>query len=59
MYREHFGLTQDPLGKQSRALFDTEPLRLLKQRFDWLLEHPGVGLLTGPRESARPPPCAN
>ncbi|MCG5497646.1 ExeA family protein [Ectothiorhodospira variabilis] len=48
MYREHFGLTQDPLGKQSRALFDTEPLRLLKQRFDWLLEHPGVGLLTGP-----------
>ena len=48
MYREHFGLTQDPLGKQSRALFDTEPLRLLKQRFEWLLEHPGVGLLTGP-----------
>lgn len=47
MYRQHFGLTQPPLGKQTRELFDDGQLSCLKQRFDWLLENPGIGLLTG------------
>lgn len=48
VYQQHFGLTQAPLGKQTRELFDDGQLARLKQQFDWLLEQPGIGLLTGP-----------
>lgn len=47
MYRQHFGLTQHPLGKQGGELYDGGQLAVLKERFDWLLQAPGVGLLTG------------
>jgi type II secretory pathway predicted ATPase ExeA len=47
MYRQHFGLTQHPLGKQGSALYEHTQLTVLKERFDWLLHSPGVGLLTG------------
>jgi len=47
MYRQHFGLTHVPLGKNTTELFDDGPIDLLKGRFQWLLDSPGVGLLTG------------
>lgn len=47
MYRQHFGLTQAPLGKESTALWDDGALARLAERFAWLLDSPGVGLLTG------------
>jgi type II secretory pathway predicted ATPase ExeA len=47
MYRQHFGLTQDPLGKQSQVLWDDGQLAPIRERFGWLLESPGLGLLTG------------
>ena len=45
MYRRHFGLTHCPLGKQTKELFDDGQLKRLNQRFNWLLESPGIGLL--------------
>ena len=47
MYRQHFGLTSQPLGKETRELWDDGPIAALKERFHWLLENPGVALLTG------------
>jgi MSHA biogenesis protein MshM len=47
MYRRHFGLTHCPLSKQTNILWDDGALKVLNQRFNWLLESPGVGLLTG------------
>lgn len=47
MYRHHFGLNQHPLGKQGGILYDSGQLAVLKERFDWLLHSPGIGLLTG------------
>lgn len=47
MYRRHFGLTHCPLSKQTKTLWDDGSLDALKQHFNWLLESPGVGLLTG------------
>jgi type II secretory pathway predicted ATPase ExeA len=47
MYRQHFGLTHSPLGKQTPQLWDDGQLSVLQQRFAWLLESPGIGLLTG------------
>jgi len=47
MYRQHFGLTHAPLGKDNTTLFDDGPIEQLKGRFQWLLESPGIGLLTG------------
>lgn len=47
MVRQHFGLTQDPLGKETSTLWDDGALEVLKQRFAWLLASPGIGLLTG------------
>jgi len=47
MYQHHFGMTQAPLGKDSKALWDDGYLQLLAERFDWLLKSPGIGLLTG------------
>jgi len=47
MYLQHFGLTHAPLGKATVELWDDGALAPLKERFQWLLETPGVGLLTG------------
>jgi MSHA biogenesis protein MshM len=47
MYKRHFGLTHCPLSKQTKELFNDGQLTLLNQRFNWLLESPGIGLLTG------------
>lgn len=47
MYRQHFGLTSQPLGKDTQELWDDGPIASLKERFNWLLENPGVALLTG------------
>ena len=47
MYLQHFGLTHAPLGKSSRELWDDGPFAQLSERFNWLLESPGVGLLVG------------
>lgn len=46
MYQSFFGLTQAPLGKKSIQLWENEQLRGLTQQFNWLLQSPGVGLLT-------------
>jgi len=47
MYRQHFGLTSQPLGKDAQQLWDDGPIAALKERFQWLLENPGIALLTG------------
>ena len=47
MYRQHFGLTSQPLGKDVKELWDDGQITLLSNRFQWLLENPGVALLTG------------
>ena len=47
MYLQHFGLTHAPLGKQVKALWNDGQISQLEERFSWLLESPGVGLLTG------------
>jgi type II secretory pathway predicted ATPase ExeA len=46
MYRSFFGLTQAPLGKSSLNLWDSGQIKGLEQQFNWLLQSPGVGLLT-------------
>lgn len=47
MVLQHFGLTHYPLGKTNTELWDDGPHARLGERFAWLLESPGVGLLTG------------
>ena len=47
MYRHHFGLVAQPLGKDIPELWDDGPVTALKERFHWLLENPGIALLTG------------
>jgi type II secretory pathway predicted ATPase ExeA len=47
MYLQHFGLTHAPLGKELAEPWDDGALAILTQRFDWLLNSPGIGLLTG------------
>jgi type II secretory pathway predicted ATPase ExeA len=47
MYRQFFGLKQAPFGKDFDALFDTGQLASFEQQFRWLLQSPGIGLLTG------------
>ncbi len=47
MYLRHFGLTHAPLGKEIQELWDDGGLAQLTERFTWLLESPGLGLLTG------------
>ena len=46
MYKSFFGLTQPPLGKESLMLWDDGQLTGFEQQFNWLLQSPGVGLLT-------------
>ena len=47
MYREHFGLRQALLGKDTTDLWDDGAHALLRERFQWLLHSPGLALLTG------------
>jgi MSHA biogenesis protein MshM len=47
MFRHHFGLRHAPLGKDSTELWDDGALACLRERFQGLLNRPGVGLLTG------------
>ena len=47
MVLPHFGLTHYPLGKTHTELWDDGCLARLNERFTWLLDSPGVGLLTG------------
>jgi MSHA biogenesis protein MshM len=47
MVLQHFGLKHYPLGKAHTELWDDGFLARLNERFNWLLESPGVGLLTG------------
>ena len=47
MYQQHFGLKHAPLGKQTPQLWDDGVLATLHSRFQWLLDSPGLGLLTG------------
>lgn len=46
MYKSMFGLTHAPLGKDVKQLWDSGQIVGLKQQFTWLLQSPGVGLLT-------------
>lgn len=46
MYRQHFGLTHAPLGKECKELWDHGQLADLERQFAWLLKSPGLGLLT-------------
>ncbi|SRR3989338_515664 len=46
MYRQHFGLTHAPLGKECKELWDHHQLADLERQFTWLLKSPGLGLLT-------------
>jgi len=46
MYRQHFGLTHAPFGKDSKELWHHEKLTDLERQFKWLLKSPGLGLLT-------------
>lgn len=46
MYQAFFGLTQSPLGKDLATLWDGGQLTTLTQQFNWLLQSPGIGLLT-------------
>jgi len=47
MYRQHFGIKAAPLGGEQSELWDDGALVGLNERFQWLLQSPGLGLLTG------------
>jgi len=47
MYLQHFGLRHAPLGKELTEPWDDGALAHLTQRFNWLLQSPGLGLITG------------
>lgn len=47
MYLQHFGLTHPPLSKDAAELWDDGALAPLAERFAWLTQAPGLGLLTG------------
>ena len=47
MYLQHFGLRHAPLGKELTEPWDDGALAHLKQRSNWLLQSPGIGLTTG------------
>ncbi len=47
MYRQHFGLRYAPFSREHSELWDDGSLAPLADRFKWLLDSPGIGLLTG------------
>jgi type II secretory pathway predicted ATPase ExeA len=46
MYRQHFGLKHAPFGKDYLELWQTKSHIELERQFQWLLQSPGLGLLT-------------
>lgn len=47
MYLQHFGLKHAPLGKQCKILWnDDGQLKHVQEKFQWLLDNPGIGILT-------------
>lgn len=46
MYRQFFGLKHAPFGKDRATLWDGGQIALLEKQFNWLLQSPGIGLLT-------------
>nr|VFJ69746.1 MAG: hypothetical protein BECKDK2373C_GA0170839_12292 [Candidatus Kentron sp. DK] len=44
---QHFGLKHPPFDKKAPELWDDGALTNLNQRFQWLLESPGIGVLIG------------
>ncbi len=46
MYKQHFGLKHAPLGKECSVLWDEGQIAGLATQFKWLLQSPGIGLLT-------------
>jgi type II secretory pathway predicted ATPase ExeA len=47
MYLQHFGLRHAPLSKESTELWDDGAMTHFSERFAWLLQSPGIGLITG------------
>ena len=47
MYLQHFGLRHPPLGKEATELWDDGAMAHFSERFAWLLQSPGIGLITG------------
>ena len=47
MYLQRFGLRHAPLGKEITEPWDDGALAQLAKRFNWLLQSPGIGLITG------------
>src|SRR3546814_2082312 len=47
MYLQHFGWRPPPVGKDGVELWDDGGLGHLGERFNWLLQSPGIGLRTG------------
>lgn len=47
MYLQHFGLRHAPLGKEAVELWDDGAMAKLAERFNWLLQSPGIGMITG------------
>ena len=43
MYRQHFGLSAAPLANDRAELWDDGVLARLEERFQWLLQSPGIG----------------
>jgi len=46
-YLAHFQLKQAPLDKGASLCYETHGLRELRTRFRWLLDSPGIGVVTG------------
>jgi len=46
MYRQFFGLKYEPLGKDCTQLWDNGQIANFEKQFKWLLQSPGIGLLT-------------
>jgi MSHA biogenesis protein MshM len=46
MYLKFFGLKHDPLGKNCPELWDSGQITNFEKQFKWLLQSPGIGLLT-------------
>lgn len=47
MHLQHFGLRHAPLSKATAELWDDGQFSQLRERFQWLLDSPGIGLLSG------------
>lgn len=46
MYRQFFGLKHAPLGKECNELWGNNQITNFEKQFRWLLQSPGLGLLT-------------